>query len=112
MGRISLQMQILLGMAAGLCFAILSIKLGWPASFATSYIKPFGTIFLNSLKVVAIPLIIASMITGVTNIEDTAKLSRIGRKTVLLFVGTTLFAAVLGLLVVNFFQPGTKISPD
>ena len=67
-------MQILIGLLLGLGFAVLSIKVGLPATFTINYIKPFGTLFLNSLKLVAIPLIFASLVVGITSIEDVTRL--------------------------------------
>ncbi|NEJ83525.1 cation:dicarboxylase symporter family transporter, partial [Rhizobium leguminosarum] len=69
MKKIELHIQILIGLALGLCFALLSIQLGWPISFTINYIKPFGTVFLNSLKMIAIPLVFVSLIIGITSIE-------------------------------------------
>ncbi len=110
MKKISLQVQIIIALILGLIYAIISIKLGFPASITIKYIKPFGDIFLNSLKAVAIPLVIASLIVGITSIEDTSKLSRISGKTIALFLATTVFAAGLGLILVNIIKPG-KIIP-
>jgi proton glutamate symport protein len=110
MGKLSLNLQILIGLALGLCFAMLSIQLGWPASFTVNYIKPFGTLFLNSLKMVAIPLVFASLVIGITNIEDLHKLSRIGGKTFFIYMVTTVLAVVLGLVIANVVKPGQVIS--
>lgn len=110
MKKIALHIQILIGLAAGLIFAMLSIKLGWPATFTINYIKPFGTIFLNSLKMIAVPLIFASLIIGITNIEDVTKLSRIGGKTFLIYTVTTILAVILGLTIANLVKPGQVIS--
>jgi proton glutamate symport protein len=110
MKKINLHIQILLGLALGLLFALLSIQLGWSTSFTINYIKPFGTLFLNSLKMVAIPLVFASLIIGITNIEDLNKLSRIGGKTLLLYTITTVFAVLLGVIIANLVKPGQVIS--
>lgn len=110
MKRIELHIQILIGLALGLCFAIASIKLGWPVSFTINYIKPVGTLFLNSLKMVAIPLVFASLVIGITSIEDTTKLSRIGGKTFFIYTITTIVAVVLGLTIANLIKPGEVIS--
>ena len=68
MKKISLHIQILISLFLGLIFSIINIKLGLSISFTIKYIKPFGTIFLNSLKMIAIPLIIASLILGITTV--------------------------------------------
>ena len=112
MKKIELHIQILIGLALGLCFAIVSIKLGWPVSFTINYIKPIGTLFLNSLKMVAIPLVFASLIIGITSIEDTTKLSRIGGKTFFIYTITTIIAVLLGLGIANLMKPGEVISPQ
>jgi Na+/H+-dicarboxylate symporter len=110
MKKNALHIQILIGLFLGLSFAIVSIKLGWPASFTINYIKPFGTVFLNSLKMVAIPLIFVSLVVGVTSIEDVTKLSRIGGKTFLIYTVTTILAVALGLIMANLIKPGQVIS--
>jgi proton glutamate symport protein len=83
MKKIALHIQILIGMVLGLSFALLNVKLDWSASLTTHYIKPFGTLFLNSLQMVAMPLVFVSLVVGVTSIKDVTKLSRIGGKTFL-----------------------------
>lgn len=110
MRKLSLNLQILIGLALGLCFALLSVQLGWPVAFTVKYIKPFGTLFLNSLNMVAIPLVFASLIVGITNIEDLNKLSRIGGKTFFIYTITTILAVVLGLAMANLVKPGKVIS--
>ena len=110
MKKVAFPIQILIGLVAGLIFALLSIQLGWPADFTINYIKPWGTIFLNSLKMIAIPLIFASLIIGIANIEDVTKLSRIGGRTFLIYTTTTVLAVILGLTVANLAQPGKIIS--
>ncbi|MHA7877404.1 MAG: dicarboxylate/amino acid:cation symporter [Bacteroidota bacterium] len=110
MKKVALHIQILIGLVLGLVFALMSVKLGWSASFTISYIKPFGTIFLNSLKMVAMPLIFVSLVVGVTSIEDVTKLSRIGGKTFLIYTITTILAVALGLTIANLVKPGHIIS--
>lgn len=110
MKKVALHIQILAGLFLGLLFAIVSVKLGWPTHFTISYIKPFGTIFLNSLKMIAIPLIFVSLVVGVTSIEDVTKLSRIGGKTFFIYTVTTILAVVLGLMIANLIKPGQIIS--
>lgn len=110
MRKVALHVQILVGMALGLAFALLSVKLGWPASLTTNYIKPFGTVFLNSLKMVAMPLVFVSLVVGVTSIEDMTKLSRIGGKTFFIYTTTTVVAVALGLTIANLIEPGKVIT--
>lgn len=110
MKRIPLHIQIVLGLVLGLVFGWLSIQLGWSSDFTTNWIKPIGTIFINSLKMIAVPLVLASLIVGVANLGDISKLSRIGGKTILIYLCTTVIAVTLGLLIANIVQPG-KILP-
>lgn len=104
-----LHIQILSGMAAGLAFGLVAVWLGW-AGFTTDYIKPFGTIFINLLKLIAIPMIVTSLITGITSLSDMSKLGRMGGRTIGIFMTTTVLAISIGLLVVNVMQPG-KLLP-
>lgn len=110
MKKVPLYVQILLGLVLGFSFAMLSVKMAWPTTFTTHYIKPFGILFLNTLKMVAIPLIFASLIIGVTNIEDVTKLSRIGGKTFIIYTATTVIAVALGLMMANLIKPGRVLS--
>ncbi len=82
------------------------------SSFVKDWIKPFGTIFINLLKLIAIPLIIASLIKGISDLQDISKLSRMGGRTIGLYIMTTIVAVSLGLLIVNIFQPGNSISEE
>ena len=109
MKKIPLHIQILISLGLGLIFSIISIKLGIFASFTIKYIKPFGIIFLNSLKMIAIPLIIASLVLGITNVQDINKLSRIGGKTIFIYFITAIIAIIIGLIIVNILKPGNII---
>jgi proton glutamate symport protein len=96
-------------MALGLAYGLLTIKTGIPNWITIDFIKPIGTIFINGLKMIAMPLVLASLIIGVANLGDISKLSRIGGKTLLSFLITTVIAIVIGLSLVNFFKPGEAI---
>jgi len=112
MKSIALHWKILIGMALGvICGLILSFVDGGGA-FVGNYIKPFGTIFINLLKLIAIPLILASLIKGVSDLQDISKLSQMGGRTILTYVTTTLIAVTIGLILVNTIQPGKSISVD
>ena len=80
--------------------------------FIKDWIGPFGTIFVRLLKMIAIPLIIASLIKGVSDLEDISKFSKIGLRTVMIYVATTLIAITIGLVLVNVVNPGSHISPE
>lgn len=106
-----LHWQILIGLVLGLIWGLIASIAGFSA-FTTDYIKPFGTIFVNLLKLIAIPLVLASLIVGITNLNDVTKLSRMGLKTVLFYAATTVFAITIGLTVVNVMQPGKALPKE
>jgi len=111
MKKLALHWKILLGMAIGVVFGFVANNLGWN-QFVVDWIKPFGTIFINSLKLIAVPLIIASLIKGVSDLKDISKLSQMGSRTIGIYILTTVFAVSLGLIVVNVIQPGNTINED
>ena len=108
MNRLALHWQIIIGLALGLIYGIIATNLGW-GSFTSDWIAPFGTIFINLLKLIAMPLVLSSLITGVASLSDIKKLSRIGGKTIGIYIGTTALAVTLGLISVNLIKPGDKV---
>ena len=108
--KIPLHWLILIGMAAGILFGLLAVVANWQ-QFSIDWIKPWGTIFIRLLKLIAVPLIIVSLINGISNLNDVSKLSRIGLKTIGLYLLTTVIAISVGLAVVNIIQPG-KLLPE
>ena len=100
-----LHWQIIIGLVLGLIWGLLASVAGW-SEFTVNYVQPFGTIFINLLKLIAVPLILASLIVGVTSLNDIAKLSRMGGKTIGIYIVTTMLAITIGLTVVNIIQPG------
>ncbi|MEZ4695831.1 MAG: dicarboxylate/amino acid:cation symporter [Rhodothermales bacterium] len=106
-----LHWQIIIGLVLGLIYGVASAVYGW-SSFTSKLIAPFGVIFINLLKLIAVPLILASLITGVASLSDLKKLSRIGGKTIVIYLGTTLVALIIGLVVVNVMQPGKAVPQD
>lgn len=98
-------------MAVGLAWGIAAGPLGI-VEFTQDWIRPFGTIFINGLKLIAIPLIIVSLIDGVSNLSDVSKLSRMGGKTISLYIFTTVLAVSIGLATVNVIKPGKFLSPE
>ena len=105
-----LHWKIIIGLLLGVVYGIASAINGW-TEFTSNFVSPFGTIFLNLLKLIAVPLVVSSLITGVASLSDTRKLSRIGMKTILLYIGTTAVAVSIGLVLVNLLEPGSAI-PD
>ena len=112
MKKVSLHWQILIGMFAGVFFALLMVQFDFGKSFISDWIKPFGTIFINALKLIAVPLILASLIKGVSDLKDISRLSKMGGRTIGLYITTTLLAVTTGLVAVNTLQPGTSISEE
>ncbi|TXF87821.1 dicarboxylate/amino acid:cation symporter [Neolewinella aurantiaca] len=102
---LGLHWKILIGMVVGVAFGLLAVNVGW-GEFVVDWIKPFGTIFINCLKLIAIPLIVASLIKGITDLKDISKLSAMGGRTIGIYVGTTVLAIVIGLGIVNLVGPG------
>ena len=109
--KLALHWQILIGMAAGVLFGLLAAQLGW-GGFVGDWVKPFGTIFINLLKLIAVPLIIASLIKGVSDLRDLSDLSTMGGRTVALYLASTVIAVTIGLVTVNVFAPGELVSAE
>lgn len=109
--KIPLHWQILAGMALGVLIGFIAAHFQ-AEGFVKNWIKPFGDIFINSLKMIAVPLIIASLIKGVSDMKDISKLSQMGGRTLGLYLITTSVAVALGLLIVNALQPGASVSPE
>lgn len=113
MGKLALHWQIIIGMLLGVVFGFFMVQLGDGAvQFTTDYIKPIGRIFINLLKLIAIPLIIASLIKGISDLKDIAKFRTIGVRTLIIYVLSTVIAISIGLAVVNIIQPGNGLSPE
>lgn len=110
MKKLALHWRILLGMVLGVLFAITMVQFEWGKSFVVDWIKPFGTIFINVLKLIAVPLILASLIKGVSDLKDLSKLSSMGSKTIGIYIITTIIAVSIGITVVNIVKPGNSIS--
>jgi Na+/H+-dicarboxylate symporter len=99
-------------MAFGIVFAFILSNFEWGAGFITDWIKPFGTIFINALKLIAVPLILASLIKGVSDLKDISSLSKMGLRTISTYLVTTVIAVSIGLIIVNVFEPGKSINED
>lgn len=103
-----LHWQIIIGLVLGLIYGVVAAAKGW-GQFVADWVDPFGDIFLNLLFLIAIPLVLASLITGIASLADLKKLSRIGGKTIGIYLATTFVALVIGLVMVNVFQPGKAV---
>ena len=108
MFKMQLHWQIITGLLLGLVFGIISAIAGW-GQFTTDWIAPFGTIFIRLLKFIAIPLVLTSLITGIASLSDLKKLSRIGGKTISIYIVTTAISVSIGLITVNLLQPGKQV---
>jgi Na+/H+-dicarboxylate symporter len=111
MKRVALHWKIMIGLVLGVAWAILSSVMGW-SQFTVDWIKPWGDIFIRILKLIAVPLVLFSIIKGVSSLTDITKLGRLGGKTLGFYLITTVFAVTLGLSLVNTIQPGNKISDE
>ena len=110
MKKLALHWQILLGMVFGVFFAFILIQFTWGKDLIVDWVKPFGTIFINLLKLIAVPLILASLIKGISDLKDISKLSKMGGRTIGLYILTTVLAVSIGLVIVNIIKPGSYIS--
>ena len=108
----ALHWKIVIGMVAGLLFGFSMTFFSWGNEFVTNWILPLGTIFVRLLKLIAVPLILASLIKGISDLKDIAKFKDMGLKTFGLYMMTTLVAIFIGLTLVNVFVPGDGISPE
>jgi len=107
MKKLALHWKILIAMLLGIIWAIVSGAMGWNG-FTSDWIDPFGVIFINILKFIAVPLVLFSIITGVAGLGDPSQLGRMGAKTLGMYLITTVFSVSIGLLLVNVFQPGVQ----
>jgi Na+/H+-dicarboxylate symporter len=112
MKKLALHWQIILGMVLGVLFGLILLNFEGGKSFIINWIKPFGTIFINSLKLIAVPLILASLIKGVSDLKDLSKLSSMGGITISTYIFTTLMAVSIGLIAVNIVKPGEYITEE
>ncbi len=112
MKKLALHWQILLGMVVGVLVGLLMTQFDGGKEIVQDWIKPFGKIFINALKLIAVPLILASLIKGVSDLKDISKLSKMGGRTIGIYLVTTVIAVSIGLFLVNIVQPGNSISEE
>ncbi len=111
MKNIAMHWKILIGMILGLLFGLLMKNLE-QQGIVVDWIKPFGTIFINLLKMIAVPLIVVSLIVGLADLKDISKLSKLGSRTVLLYLFSTVAAVSIGLVLANLIKPGKYINEE
>ena len=109
--KLPLYAKILIGMALGIALGLLGVSLHFE-QFIHHWIGPWGTIFMRLLKLIAVPLVLVSLIIGVINLKDVRNLSRIGLKTILIYVCTTVLAVSVGLGMVSLVKPGRLFPKD
>lgn len=112
MRKLELHWKILIGMVLGIVFGFVMTQVNGGKDFVSDWIQPLGTIFVKLLKLIAIPLILASLIKGISDLKDISKFKNIGLRTIGIYMGTTVVAIVMGLLLVNILQPGDGISDE
>lgn len=121
MGKLALHWKIIIGMVLGILIGLVAVTIGdfnifdWSFSapqLVKDWIKPFGTIFINSLKLIAVPLIFASLIKGISDLKDISKLQQMGLRTIGIYLATTVAAVTIGILIVNIIGPGESISEE
>jgi Na+/H+-dicarboxylate symporter len=112
MKSLALHWKILIGMLLGVIFGFIMLGFQGGADFIASWIKPLGTIFVKLLKLIAVPLILASLIKGISDLKDISKFASIGLKTIIIYVLTTVIAISIGLILVNTLNPGDGVSQE
>ncbi|MBJ10858.1 MAG: dicarboxylate/amino acid:cation symporter [Flavobacteriales bacterium] len=111
MKKLALHWKIIIGMVLGVLYGLVAAQLGW-VDFTKNWVKPWGVVFINLLKLIAVPLVFASLIKGVSSLSDISRLSRIGSKTIGIYLISTVIAVTFGLLLVNIIQPGKSFSEE
>ena len=112
MKKLALHWKIIIGMILGIIFGFIMNSVGGGKGFVTDWIAPFGTIFINLLKLIAVPLILASLIKGISDLKDISKIKSMGLRTISIYIGTTVIAIIIGLTIVNIVQPGKGMPQD
>ncbi len=112
MKKLALHWQILIGMLLGLIFGFIMLQVDGGKEFTDDWIKPLGSIFVKLLKLISIPLILASLIKGISDLKDISKFKSIGIRTIVTYVITTVVAISIGLMLVNVLQPGDGVSEE
>lgn len=128
--KLALHWKILIGMGSGVLFSVVLLSTPWGKEltlinvggeaqqisnaewFVRDWIKPFGALFINALKMIAIPLILGSLITGIADLKDISSLSKMGLRTIALYISTTVLAVCIGVILVNLIAPGKTINEE
>ncbi|MDD3921413.1 MAG: cation:dicarboxylase symporter family transporter, partial [Eubacteriales bacterium] len=102
--KLTLAAWIGIAMVAGILVGLIGLFAPGFADFTTNYMKPFGTIFINLLKFIVVPIVLLSIIDGVITMKDIKKVGSIGGKTIVYYLVTTAVAIVIGLILANIFK--------
>jgi Na+/H+-dicarboxylate symporter len=108
----ALHWKIVIGLVLGLLFGFVMTFFDFGPSFVSDWIQPFGTIFVRLLKLIAIPLILASLVKGIADLKDISKFKNMGIRTFVTYMITTVVAILIGLSLVNMIKPGIGISDE
>ncbi|WKV12704.1 dicarboxylate/amino acid:cation symporter [Marivirga harenae] len=111
MKKLPLHIKIIIGLVLGIAWAFISSYLGWN-QFTIDWIDPFGTIFIRVLKAIAVPLVLLSIISGVSSLTDINKLGKLGLKTIVFYLMSTVLAVGIGLTLVNLVKPGKFVNEE
>jgi|TARA_B100001093_G_scaffold519927_1_gene611481 Na+/H+-dicarboxylate symporter len=111
MKNLALHWKILIGMFLGVVYGLIATYLNW-IEFTSFWIKPWGIIFVNLLKLIALPLVFASLIKGITSLSSISSLSKIGSKTIMFYLLSTVISVIIGLILVNTINPGKVFSDE
>ena len=112
MKKLALHWKIIIGMVLGIIFGFIMNSVDGGKGFVSDWIAPFGTIFINLLKLIAVPLILASLIKGISDLKDISKIKSMGLRTIGIYISTTLVAIIIGLSIVNTIKPGNGMPQD
>lgn len=100
-----LAMQMLIGLVLGVI-----VGMFLDSQFATTYVKPFGDLFIRLIRMVVVPLVFATLVAGAAGISDVSKLGRVAIKTLVIFMVTSAIAVIFGLLIANIIDPGIGLT--
>tara|TARA_B100001287_G_scaffold266254_1_gene259999 strand:- start:9546 stop:10853 length:1308 start_codon:yes stop_codon:yes gene_type:complete len=107
--KLALHWQIIIGLLIGLGYSLIATLQGW-VDFTDDWISPFGKIFINALKLIAVPLVLVSLIVGVASMNNIRTLGKMGGRSIIIYLSTTIIAITIGLALVNLVQPGKFMS--
>ena len=110
--KLALHWKIGIGMVLGVLFGLIMLQFESGKEFVQDWIEPIGSIFVRMLKLIAVPLILASLVKGISDLKDISKFKSMGIKTILVYITTTVFSISIGLGMVNLIQPGEGVSSE